>query len=87
MANKKNSSNNKKIEVANKEESKKFPSNDFVRKAFIFMGTVFFILAILYLMNYFFIKHNDILVNMSTDKKLEYINVSGKDELITTQKY
>lgn len=84
---KQGNNNSKKENVAIKEEVKKFPSNDFVRKAFIFMGTVFFILALLYLMNYFFIEHNNILVNMSTDKKVEYIKISGKDELITTQKY
>ena len=38
-------------------------------------------------MNYFFIEHNDIKINMSTDKKVEFINIAGKDTLITSQKY
>ncbi len=38
-------------------------------------------------MNYFFVENNNLKVNISTDKKLEYLTIAGKEELISTQKY
>lgn len=38
-------------------------------------------------MKYFFVDKNYIKINMSTDKKLEYITINNEEELISTQKY
>ena len=38
-------------------------------------------------MYYFFVEKSNLKINMSTDKKLEYITVNEEDELIATQKY
>lgn len=61
--------------------------NSFAQKALIVLGVIVLCLIIIYLMNYFFVQKNDIKINMSTDKKVEYITINNKDELITTQKY
>ena len=61
--------------------------NTFIMKTLIVLGVIILCVAIVYLMNYFFVENSDIKINMSTDKKLEYITIAGKEELITTQKY
>lgn len=85
-----NKSNGKdKMQNFSKKENKveKFPSNEFVMKVLVFLGVAMLFVAILYLMNYFFVEKNYIKINMSTDKKAEFIKVNGADMLITTQKY
>ncbi len=70
-----------------KEPSKKTSRNKLIMKILIFLGVIVLGVTLIYLMNYFFVEHNDIKINMSTDKKLEYITVAGEQELISTQKY
>ena len=81
MANKKTKTN-----ITSKKVTK-LSRNTIIMKVLVFLGVVMLCFAIVYLMNYFFIEHNDIKINMSTDKKVEFINIDGKDTLITTQKY
>ncbi len=94
MANKNNKSyknNNSKNKngktQSNMKPTKKFPSNAFVMKALVVFGVIFSILGAIYLMKYFFVERSYIKINMSTDKKLEYLTINGQEELITTQKY
>ncbi len=78
------SKNNKKT---NNGPKKKIPSNAFVMKVLTILGVAMLCTGAVYLMNYFFVKKSDIKINMSMDKKVDYISINGKDELITTQKY
>ena len=86
MANKK-SNKTKSNNTYKKNNDSNISRNTMIMKTLVVLGVIIFCISILYLMNYFFIVHNDIKINMSTDKKLEYINIYGKDTLITTQKY
>ncbi len=86
MANNK-SKNTKSNNTYKKNTNHKASRNIIIMKVLVVLGVIIFCISILYLMNYFFIEHNDIKINMSTDKKVEYINIDGKDTLITTQKY
>lgn len=61
--------------------------NKVIMNILVFLGVILLSLTIIYLMNYFFVEKNYIKINMSTDKKVEYIKINGKDELMTTQKY
>ena len=70
-----------------KSNESKNSKNTFIRKILVTLGVIVFFVIIVYLMNYFFVEHNDIKINMSTDKKVEFINIDGEDTLITTQKY
>ncbi len=79
--------NNKtKVNITSKKVTK-LSKNTIIMKILVFLGVIILCFAIIYLMNYFFIEHNDIKINMSTDKKVEFINIDGDDKLITTQKY
>ena len=79
--------NNKaKVNIASKKVTK-LSRNTIIMKILVFLGVIMLCFAIIYLMNYFFVEHNDIKINMSTDKKVEFINIAGNDKLITTQKY
>ena len=71
---------NKKVEDENKK-------NKFIMKFLTFLSVIILIVVVLYLINYFFVQKSNIKINMSTDKQLVYITVSGKEELIATQKY
>jgi len=53
----------------------------------VVLGVVILGFIIVYLMNYFFVEKSYIKINMSTDKKLEYIKIDDKKELVTSQKY
>ena len=64
-----NTSKNKENTAKKEEFKKKYPSNAFVMQVCVFLGVIFLSLSIVYLMNYFFVEHNDIKINMSTDKK------------------
>ena len=66
------------------EDTKK---DTFIMKTLVFLGTVFLIATLVYLMYFFFVKHSDIKINMSTDKKVLYMTFNGEEELVTTQKY
>ena len=81
----KNSNNANKNQTA--KEKQKIPSNDFVMKVLVFLGVVMLFTASVFLMYYFFVKKSNIEINMSTDKKTDYITIKGEKELITTQKY
>ena len=79
--------NNKtKVNITSKKVTK-LSKNTIIMKILVFLGVIILCFAIIYLMNYFFVEHNDIKINMSTDKKVEFINIDGDDKLITTQKY
>lgn len=85
--NTKNNSNSKvkpntKVEI--KENNKK---NSFIMKTLVFLGVLIFCFTLIYLMYYYFVANNDIKINMSTDKQIEYITLNGNDEMIITQKY
>lgn len=70
-----------------KKEEKKLNKNTVIMKILTFLGVVIFGFILIYLMYYFFVTKSDIKINMSTDKKLEYITIEGNEELIATQKY
>ncbi len=90
MASKKNVTKKAKSRTTNKKSTSKkenITRNTIIMKILIFLGVVILCGIIIYLMNYFFVQKSYIKINMSTDKKLEYIMLNGKEELITTQKY
>lgn len=68
-------------------KNKQCEKNTIIMKILVVLGVIVLIAAILYLMNYFFVEKSYLKINMSTDKKLEYITIEGEEELITTQKY
>jgi len=68
-------------------EEKKINKNTIIMKTLTFLGVVIFGFILIYLMYYFFVMKSDIKINMSTDKKLEYMTIEGNEELIATQKY
>lgn len=89
MANKKSvspkkSSNKKNLKIS---EAKKENKNSIIMKVLVFLGVVIFCFILVYLMYYFFVEKSDIKINISTDKKLEYIMIAGAEELVSTQKY
>ncbi len=59
----------------------------FIMKVLTFGGVVILFVIAFLLSKYFFVDKSYIKVNMSTDKKLEYITIEGQEELIATQKY
>lgn len=61
--------------------------NVLIMKALVFFGVIIFCFILIYLMYHFFVEKSDIKINMSTDKKIEYITIEGTEELIMTQKY
>lgn len=71
----------------NKTTQKKSSSNDVKMKVLTLLGVIVLMVSIVYLMYYFFVKKNNLQVNMSTEKKIEYIMLEGQKELITTQKF
>lgn len=89
MANKvKNNKNyNQKYPYKKGANTKKIDKNTIIMKTLVVLGVIVLFVTIVYLMNYFFVEKNYIKINMSTDRKMEYIKVEGEDELITTQKY
>ncbi|MBE6156923.1 MAG: hypothetical protein E7161_04160 [Firmicutes bacterium] len=62
-------------------------TNSIIMKVLVVLGVIILCFVIVYLMNYFFVEKSYIKINISTDKKLEYITIEGEEELITTQKY
>lgn len=58
-----------------------------VKKILVFLGVILLFFAILYLMHFFFVKNSNLNINMSTDKKFDYINLADEKKQITTQKY
>jgi len=88
MANKKNgvkdsSRKNKRTIVKNSNLNQ----NSIVMKFLVFLGVVVLFVALLYLMNYFFVEKSYIKINMSTDKEFVYLTIDNDKKLITTQKY
>ena len=67
--------------------SKKGKKKTFLSKVLIFFGVIVLISIALFVMKYYFVEKSYIKINMSTDKKLEYIILEGEKELISTQKY
>ena len=76
-----------KEETVKKEIPKEVKKNILIMKFLTFLGIVVFFIALVYLMNYFFVEKSYLQINMSTDKKLEYMTFNGKEELVPTQKY
>ncbi|MBQ7031680.1 MAG: hypothetical protein IJN13_04850 [Bacilli bacterium] len=90
MANKKNVTKKTNYKATNGKSNLKkgnITRNTIIMKILIFLGVVILCGIIIYLMNYFFVEKSYIKINMSTDKKLEYVMLNGKEELVTTQKY
>ena len=85
--NNKNTKSNNAYKNKNQKDNSKILKKSIVMKILVVLGVIVFCTSIFYLMNYFFVEHNDIKINMSTDKKVEFINIDGEDTLITTQKY
>lgn len=84
----KNTSSTKKNNVNNKNiEANNINRNTYIMKTLTFLGVIIFCFILIYLMYHFFVEKSDIKVNMSTDKKIEYISVNNNDEMIITQKY
>ncbi len=82
--------NNKKSNIKNNVSSSK--SNENIEKTFgmkilVFLGVIISLGICLYLMNYFFVEKSYLKINISTDKRVDYIKVNGKEESILTQKY
>ncbi len=77
---------NKKVTTHDVKNSNK--KNTKIMKILVFLGVIILCSIVVYLMYYFFVENNNIKINISTDKKAEFID-TGKDdeELITTQKY
>ena len=82
-----NKNNSQKNTNKKSTNTKKLSKNEIIMKVLVVLGVIVLCVAIIYLMNYFFVEHNDIKINISTDKKIEFINIDGEDTLITTQKY
>ncbi|MBE5806326.1 MAG: hypothetical protein E7313_06470 [Clostridiales bacterium] len=61
--------------------------NSLIMNILVVLGVIVLCVIIVYLMNYFFVEKSHIKINISTDKKLEFIMVGEEDELVTTQKY
>jgi len=74
--------NNKSKEINNS-----IQKNNLIMKILVVLGVIVLSISLVYLMNYFFVEKSYIKINMSTDKKLEYVTINGKEELISTQKY
>lgn len=90
MANKKNVTKKTNYKATNGKSNLKkgnITRNTIIMKILIFLGVSILCGIIIYLMNYFFVEKSYIKINMSTDKKLEYVMLNGKEELVTTQKY
>lgn len=97
MAKKKSESNKIQKSVNNKSKTKKQQpvkkvqgsnnQNEFIMKLLVLLGVAILCFITIYLMKFFFVDRSYIKINMSTDKKLEYIKLEGQEELITTQKY
>lgn len=88
MANNKNVKNKKslgKVEPTTKKPKEE--EKTFEMKVLIFLGVVISCVICIYLMNYFFVQKSYLKINISTDKRVDTINVSGNDETILTQKY
>ncbi len=76
----------------NKSNSKKVEPNSEIEKTFgmkvlVFFGVIISCAICIYLMNYFFVKKSYIKINISTDKKVDYIKINGSDQAIITQKF
>ena len=82
---KENNADVSKVDI--KKETSKNSNVFFIMKTLVFIGVILACFIAIYLSYYFFVKKSNILINMSTDKKVEFINISGKEELIGTQKY
>ena len=87
MASNKNAKNKKSLGKAEPTTKKPKEEKTFEMKVLIFLGVVISCVICVYLMNYFFVQKSYIKINISTDKRVDTINVSGNDETILTQKY
>lgn len=83
----KNTSVKKLVEQPVKTNSNTNNENSFIMKTLVFLGVIVLGTILVYLMYHFFVKESDIMINMSTDKQIEYIKLEGQKELIITQKY
>ena len=80
---------NNNIENTNniKVKENSFDKNKPLTKLLIFLGTIILGILIILVMKHFFVDKNNIGINYSTEKKLEYIVLDGEKELISTQRY
>ena len=73
--------NNVKINQNNRKNNRK------VMKILTFLGVVILCIILLYLADYFFVKKSYIKINISTDKRVEYLTLNNEEELVASQKY
>ncbi len=84
--------NNINKKVQKKKTNSKKDNNEEIEKTFgmkllTFLGVVVSLATCVYLMNYFFVQKSYIKINISTDKKVDTIQVNGENTSIVTQKY
>lgn len=89
-----NTKSNSKRTLTKKGVSKKKINNKLItknktssRKVLEVLAVIIFSFTIIYLTYHLFVEKSCIKINMSTDKKSEYIILEGEKELISTQKY
>ena len=90
MANKKGNTSKQKTNTkknVKKTQKTNTNRNSIVIKLLIVLGVIILCIAIVSLMNYFFVKKSNIKINISTDKDLIYLTINNKEELLTTQRY
>ena len=75
------------MKKATNKKEENFTRNTLIMQILVVLGVIIMCVAVVLLMKHFFVDKSYIKINMSTDKKLEYIKVDGNEELITTQKY
>lgn len=61
--------------------------NKIVMNLLIFLGILVLGFILICIMYYFFVKNSNIKINISTDKKVEYVTINGQKKLLASQKY
>lgn len=62
-------------------------ANNFKKKLITFAGFIVLFIVSVFLMKYFFVSKSYIKINYSTDKKLEYIDLTNGQKMLSSQKY
>lgn len=61
--------------------------NVVIMKILVFLGVAILFFITTYTMYHFFVEKSNIKINMSTDKKLEYLTINGQRKMIMSQNY
>ena len=77
------------IDSREKEEIEETFEKDksFKKKLILIIGTTLFLILVIFLMYYFFFKKADLQINISTDKKFEFVYFNNEKTQFITQKY